>query len=674
MIVYKNTLNGFIEDCYPKGNTVRNIADIVKEKMTLCGLGGTNDNQVQSWRASLPEVAKVLEDSLFDRAIEVAIEYKPSISRERIDFLVCGTDEFGNKNVVVIELKQWSQASRSNLKDFVWTFGGHGLDDYWHPSYQAYNYTEIIKNFNEYVQTADVGFHACSYLHNMPEELRGLLDNEDTYPLVKTSPAFLQNDILKLREFVGKYVTKPFKDPLTGFSLLYTIDNSKMVPAPKLVSTLAEALKGNDFFSYDEGQANAVATIVNQVRAAKEKTVIIIKGGPGSGKSVVAINALGKLVSGELAFNKKQKQKPLTCAYVTANSAPKVSYSQELIQNNFKYATLKELFKGPASFKESRTNDFDCLLVDEAHRVFEYDGGSFGLPKTGLNALELLIRAAKVCVFFIDEDQQVTTHDFATIDVIKKTVKKMMNHYNTPINIIENQKLNLTSEFRCLGGEDYIAFINGFLGYKENTIGKYKKTNSYDFRVFDSAEEMMEEIEKRDKEEKEKLSKNHIFDDISGRCRLVAGYTYEWVSKDFDRSDNIYDIKLDLDSPKPFRAKWNLRNQRVGARYSWLDDPCSTKEVGCIHTCQGLDLQYCGVIIGKDLTYNEAAQQIQFHKDANAKSDKNSGIGFSTTSDALAEKLIRNTYKVLLTRGMKGTYVYCEDKALAKYLKSLIID
>ena len=153
---------------------------------------------------------------------------------------------------------------------------------------------------------------------------------------------------------------------------------------------------------------------------------------------------------------------------------------------------------------------------------------------------------------------------------------------------------------------------------------------------------------------------------VSGKCRMVAGYTYDWVSKGLFRDGFKYDIVLDNGE---FEAKWNLNCKEVGTRYSWLNDPKSVEEVGCIHTCQGLDLNYCGVIIGKDLQYSDG--HLVFHKENNAKTDRNSGIRNADDEDAM--KLIRNTYYVLLTRGMLGTYVYCEDKGLRDYLKSMLI-
>lgn len=216
-----------------------------------------------------------------------------------------------------------------------------------------------------------------------------------------------------------------------------------------------------------------------------------------------------------------------------------------------------------------------------------------------------------------------------------------------------------------------MRFIRGFLGY-EQAIPYVLKPHQYDFRVFDYAADMREEIRKRDKKEKQKRLASGFSLASSGKCRMVSGYTFDWKTKKSRREDPGYDIALDEDTSKPFYAKWNLFLPSVGEGYSWLDDPDSVEEVGCIHTCQGLDMPYCGVIIGKDMTFDKIQHRLAFHQDTGVTTDTASGIHQSSTSLELATRLIRNTYHVLLTRGMKGTYVYCEDRALRDYLKSLL--
>lgn len=637
MIVYNDTVKNFILQC--RSDASEKIADIVSRDMIFSNITYFNNSQKIAWQNSLPMMAKVLEQSKIDDDVDVSIEYKINQTKDRVDMIIYGKDDSNKQNLVVIELKQWSQASRTNRKDFVHTNGGKGEGDYWHPSYQAKNYANILCNFNEYIQNNKVCLNACSYLHNMNNENDVLLENLELYPLVQDAPLFLKDDAEKLANFISKYVKH--KDG----RLLYEIENSKIVPSKHLSSMLKNAIEGNDFFSFDENQAFSVSEIVSTVEDAlyyDEKKTIIIKGGPGTGKSIVAINVLGQLIS-------RNNGKRYNAVYLTANASPRYLYTQELIKDDYKKKVINVLFKHPKCLIASSQNAYDCALIDEAHRVFEFKGG-MGIRK-GFNNLEEIIKGSRVNVFFIDEDQAVTVYDYATITKIKELAFK--NHSR----VIEGDDLTLKTQFRVLGGDSYISFIRSFLGYDNLTL-KYLLNRNYDFKVFDKAEEMFNSIKEKDNFFRK--SNNE-----SGKCRLVAGYTYEWVTKGENRDTDNYDIVLDNGE---FKHKWNLKCNGLGDKYSWLDDPDSISEVGCIHTCQGLDFNYCGVIIGKDLTYENS--KIVFHKEANAKSDRSSGI--NRLDDQYAQKLIRNTYNVLLTRGMLGTYVYCEDVNLREYLKSLI--
>lgn len=645
MIIYQQNKKQFINEC-----DTNVIAKNVSDNMRFNGITYFDQSQVTAWEKSLPAIADVLKVSDTDDDIDVAIEYKFNQSKDRIDFVIYGKDDNDQDNLIVIELKQWSSVSRTNKPYFVHTFGGAGEKDYWHPSYQAKNYANILYNFNEYIQKNDTPLETCAYLHNMDNGNAVLLENLDLYPLVQETPVFLKDDTEKLASFISKFVKHKHKE------LLYEIENSRVVPSNHLANMLIQAIQGNEFFSYDEAQANAVSEIVKTVDDAlyyNEKKTIIIKGGAGTGKSVVAINVLGQLVSGK-------RGKKYNAAYFTTNAAPRYLYTEELVKNDYKKKVIEELFKYPTVFVKASENEFDCSIIDEAHRVFDFKGG-VGMRRDQ-HVLESIIRSSRVCVFFIDEDQAVTTVDYATIERIKETAYKCHSR------VIEGKDLELQTQFRVLGGDQYMSFIKSFLGY-DNYRTPYIPSKNYDFRVFDSAADMAKAIKQKDDEFKQKLSfsNGQLFntDEISGKCRLVAGYTYNWISKGENRDGPSYDIVLDDGT---FKAKWNLRNSEVGAHYSWLNDPLSVDEVGCIHTCQGLDMNYCGVIIGKDLTYENG--KLCFHKEANAKSDQTSQI--KNADDALAEKLIRNTYHVLLTRGMKGTYVYCEDERLRNYLRSLI--
>lgn len=627
MIVYQKTCKEFYDDSFSNGD--KNIAKIVENEFKKKHIG-SSDGSFESWKNSLPEMATVLKLARLPDDVDVSVEYTINQDRHRIDLLVYGEDSNGSKNVVIIELKQWSNASRCSKPNFVHTFGGGGEGDYWHPSYQARNYAGIIQNFNAYVQDNKINLISCSYLHNMNECYASLFSDTRSFPEVTNSPAFLKDDKQKLADFIFKYVSKASKE------ILYEIESSVIRPSPKLGSLLSDALNGKEMFSLTDEQAAAVGTIVEYARDSDEyggKRTIVVKGGPGTGKSIVAINALGQLVNGD----KTRGFKPINAAYFTQNKAPRDYYGKVLIGDDYKKEAIAALFKSPVSLKNAAEDDFGCALFDEAHRMFAWKGG-IGVSRD-VNLLEKAIKGSKVAVFFIDEDQMVTKNDYVTIDRIKEMAKFCHSKY------IECQ--SLTSEFRVLGGTSYIDFIRFALGYPSNENFLAYKPYQYDFKIFDRAEEMREEI----------IKKNQQY----GHSRLVAGYCYEWKSKnDFEHGD--YDIVLD---DGEFLAKWNMNKND----YSWLYDDKSIEEVGCIHTCQGLDMEYCGVIVGKDIRYENG--KVIYDPSKIAQSDHSSGI--RTCKDAkLAEKLIRNTYQVLLTRGMRGTYVYFEDPGLRDYFRHFL--
>ena len=619
MIVYDECCKQFIEDSLD--NNSKPIGDIIKERMIIVN-SQTGDREYRSWCSSLPALAKVLKDAGIPDDAEIGIEYTIKESKHRIDALICGSDQENNETVVVIELKQWSIADRTKKPFFVHTVGGKGEDDYWHPSYQAANYVGLIENFYAYVQDKPVKMRSCSYLHNMPTANFEIMCDDLLYPEINNSPVFLKGDGDNLGFFIKRFIRKPCKD------LLYRIDRSAIRPSPQLSEMLRRSIEGNEFFSYSDEQADAVSTIVMTAKDSKkygEKRTIIIKGRPGTGKSIVAINVLGQLIA------PSNGDEPLSAAYFTCNSAPRTLFSKKLIDEDYTKTAIKELFKHPLELRKKRYNYYDCALFDEAHRMYDWKGGT-GMGKNE-HLIECSIIESKVSVFFIDEDQAVTVHDYLTIDKLKNIAEKCGSR------VIEGPVL--TTQFRVLGGDGYLRFVRFILGY-EDGAPPFNLEN-YEVSVFDTACELREKMREM----------NDIYND----SRMVAGYTYEWKSK---KDYSEYDIVLDNGD---FKAKWNMKKED----YSWLYDKESFDNVGCIHTCQGLDMQYCGVIIGNDVRYENG--HVIFDQSKIAKTDKSSGI--RTCEDPIkAIRLIRNTYNVLLTRGMRGTFIYCEDEKLRDYIRT----
>lgn len=618
MIIYENTRGGFINDI-----RTGSIASIVQSAFERHGIHHNNDSEFRAWGNSLMYMRNVLDDDAIPEDVSLAVEYQIPLTSKRVDFLIAGRDDEDKSNVVVVELKQWEDSSITSRPDVVTAFTGNANRAVCHPSYQAFSYAKIIETFNEEVSRYSIRMCPCAYLHNYREKNRSHIDNSFYHDAVSVAPVFLQDDVVKLRSFIKTYIKK--KD---GMDLLMKIDHGKLKPAKALQDALSSMIKGNQEFYLIDEQKVAYETVRKLVENAVkkgddvvkdgEKSVVIISGGPGTGKSVVAIQLLADLISKGYSAN-----------YVTKNAAPRNVYFEKLRQGNFRQNYIKSLFKSSDSFWKVPANYLNCVIVDEAHRLKAHSG-LFG--NQGENQIKELIHAARVAVFFIDEDQKITTKDIGSRDEIRKWASFF------EARLYEGEDINLVSQFRCNGSDGYLNFLDNLLGIRETANTSFD--HDYDIQLFSSPRKMREAL--------------RLKNDLNNKSRMIAGYCYEWISKD-DPYGSAYDIELE----DGFRAKWNFNNTLFAIDLNSFD------QVGCIHTTQGLEFDYCGIIIGQDLRYEDGSVITDPSKEA--KSDKTSGIR-CCKDRLLADKLIRNTYKTLLSRGQKGCYLYCEDKPLLQYI------
>lgn len=624
MIIYENTKGGFIEDL-----RTGYIADIIENSFKKIKFSHNNSGEYRAWQNSLMQMRNVLDDEEISDECKLAIEYQIPLTSKRVDFLIAGCDEFNNNNVVVIELKQWENCTPTSRDDLVYAYTGNGERAVCHPSYQAYSYTRIIESFNEDVYKENIGLYPCAYLHNFKEENRSNIDNDKYKNAIELAPVFLNRDVDKLRSFIKKYIKK--KD---NIDVLMKIENGKLRPAKALQDSLSSMLKGNKEFYLIDEQKVAYETIrkyvdkalkeINSVNNDYQKYTIIIEGGPGTGKSVVAIQLLCDLIKKGYSTN-----------YVTKNAAPRSVYFSKLRQDDYKKNYIESLFRGSGSYINCPNNFFDCLIADEAHRL-NAKSGMF--QNIGENQIKEIIHASKVSVFFIDEDQIVTTSDIGSVDLIKNYALEEGSI------VLYGEELNLVSQFRCNGSDGYLAFLDNLLGIRETA--NFEIDVDYDFRIYDNPNELREALKEKN--------------NVNNKSRMVAGYCYNWITK-YDRFSDEYDIELE----DGFKAKWNFSSTST-----WAIDEDSFEQVGCIHTAQGLEFDYVGVIIGKDLRFN--GEKVYTDFTARAKTDTSLKGIKKTKNYMIADKIIRNTYKTLLSRGQKGCYIYCEDKNLEKYIKDIL--
>lgn len=614
MIIYQSSKKGFLEDV-SNGIEKAVLRSYQQKTGQLVG-----QSEQDSWKKSLRYMRDVLSDSEIPDDAGVTIEYKIPQTSKRIDFILTGQNEDRIDHAVLIELKQWSDAKLSN-KDGVLVVDFYG-GEVSHPSYQVWSYAALLEGFNETVYNENVQLRPCAYLHNYIED--DVIRNPFYAPYIEKAPVFLEGDSekMKLQEFIKKFVKHGDKG-----ELMYRIDAGKIKPSKSLADSLVKMLKGNQEFILIDDQKIAFETAQALAKQSSDqnKNVLIIEGGPGTGKSVVAINLLAQL-----------SNKGLNTRYVSKNAAPRAVY-ESLLTGTLRKTEISNLFSGSGSFIDVDKNTFDALLVDEAHRLNEKSGMYKNL---GENQIKEIIEASKCTVFFVDEDQKVTWHDIGSKEEIEKWATK------------ENAKvhhLKLASQFRCGGSDGYLAWLDNVLQIEE-TANLNLEGAGYDFQVVDSPVELRDIIFEKNKEK--------------NKARLVAGYCWDWVSK---KNKDQPDIRIPEFN---FAMKWNLASDGN----LWIIAPESVNEIGCIHTCQGLEMEYVGVIVGLDLIVRNGKIITDPSKraktDASLKGYKKALTRNPEEAQKKADLIIKNTYRTLMTRGMKGCYVYFTDPETAAYFKS----
>jgi len=587
-----------------------------------------NRREVISWKNSMEYMYKVLNAAEIPQSCGVAIEFGVPYTSSRIDFLLTGREELGRDSAVIIELKQWSELEALPHKDgVVRTYVGGAHREVSHPSYQAWSYSRMIEDYNEAVRDEQIELRPCAYLHNyvIGEGYDPLLDPAYLEYLEK-APVFCSGDVMRLREFICRSI----KNGDDG-KVLYAIESGRLRPSKSLQDALVSMLAGNDEFVMIDDQKvvfeNAV-DLAKRARRTGERQVLIVRGGPGTGKSVVAINLLVRLTALDMVVQ-----------YISKNSAPRNVYSKLLQAGKRSKAFIGGMFRGPGGFFEYTGAPLDALVVDEAHRLNEKSGLYRNL---GENQIKEIIQASRFSVFFVDESQRVTIDDIGTVADIRAFAERAGATVS---------EAGLLSQFRCNGSDGYLDWLDDNLGIKpaEERI----QDLDYDFRVFDDPNKLFAAVAEKNA--------------LNNRSRVVAGYCWEWPTA--GKADpSHHDIVI---------PEWNFaRSWNLGSTPTWAIDDGSMSQVGCIHTAQGLEFDYVGVIVGNDMCLEDGAVTTDYTK--RAKSDQSlRGIKKLAKEDSeraqqIADGVIRNTYRVLMTRGLKGCYVFCTDRKLAGYLRAQV--
>ncbi|RZK05522.1 MAG: DUF2075 domain-containing protein, partial [Flavobacterium sp.] len=392
------------------------ILNFFKEKLNH----STSPNEVKSWKESLRYMDSVLQDRGIPDDCGIAIEYQIPQTSKRVDFILSGQGAKGEDYAILIELKQWQEAYTTQKDAIIKTYVGGGIREVAHPSYQAWSYATLLEGFNEAVYSENIQLYPCAYLHNYTKD--GNLDSEFYQEYINKAPIFFKSDAIKLRDFIKSHVKYGDKS-----NILYRIESGKIKPSKSLADSLVSMLKRNKEFTLIDEQKTVYETALALAKQSSDinKNVLIVKGGPGTGKSVIAINLLVELT-----------KLGLVAQYVSKNAAPRAVYESKLT-GTFKPTVIKNMFKGSGSFVNTKANEIKALIVDEAHRLNE-KGGLYN--NVGDNQIKEIIHSSEFSVFFIDEDQRVTLNDIGEVDEIERWAA----FAGASIHIME-----LSSQFRC---------------------------------------------------------------------------------------------------------------------------------------------------------------------------------------------------------------------------------
>ena len=483
MIVYQETKKDFIEDVY-NGRVARKILKIFN----------TSNSEKESWIDTANHMEKILRDDRFPDDITVAMEFKLYNTLMRIDFIVTGLNEKKKNAMIVIEFKRWEKVKVLTDRDDMVELGGENIKQ--HPSYQALGYVKVIKSFYSAAEDEKMEIIPCACLHRYQNtDNNNDIINEHYKELLEESPIFLNGDNERFKEFIAKYIK--YGD---NKETLHKLENGEIRPSKQLQDTIVNMIKGNNEFSMVGMQKDVLENAkkfayLSSAKKDGKKRVYIVEGGPGTGKSVIAINLLGKLM----------KRYGMNCQYVTKNQNLRDVYSTQL-KGNYKKTEIDNLFCGSGSYMHCKKNFFDTLIVDESHRITE----KTGFIKMGENQIKEIINSSRFSIFFIDTKQRVHINDYGTIERIKAIAEELHSE-------VYYDKLDI--QFRCSGAEQFITWVESSLQYvdAENEEVDLKFLKNYEVKIFDDPNDMKNKIIERNK--------------IQNKSRIIAGYCWDWNSK-----------------------------------------------------------------------------------------------------------------------------------------------
>ncbi|MFD8607230.1 ATP-binding protein [Streptomyces sp. TSRI0445] len=580
--------------------------------------------EVRAWERSIPALTNVLVEAGLGE-VEMLLEYGLPLTSKRADVILAGVHPAtGEASYVVVELKQWSKAHPEPEDPLLCR-----IDAYDHPILnpieQVRGYCDYLVSFNGALENNPKSVVGVAYLHNATEaKVAGLRHvAEDDRGRMFTGDqrgAFLSY----LR---SRLAAKPGAD--AADALL----QAKVRPSRQLMVVAAAEVRDREQFILLDEQRLAYETVMAAVRRARQadrKQVVVVTGGPGSGKSVIALSLLGDLyrrgvpalhATGSQSFTKTMRK-------IVGTRKPEV----------------QRLFRYFNSFMEAEPNDLDVLVCDEAHRLRKTSANRYtkATLRTGRPQVAELMAAARVPVFLLDQHQVVRPGEMGTEEQIREAAAALG---------LACTVVKLDNQFRCGGSDAYMQWVVDLLGLEGQDPTVWEPDDKVRLMTVDTPQELEDFLAAQRAQ--------------GYGARMSAGYCWKWTTKITSSMNALPTDVIIGDWARP----WNLYGDRalLGAPPAplWATAPEGFGQVGCVYTAQGFEYDWSGVIMGPDLVWRTDRWVV----DRTASKDPSFT---KATSDDDVDRLVRNTYKVLLTRGMIGTVVYSTDPETREKLRTLI--
>lgn len=622
MILYQNRTSEFVRDVISN-----RIADLMQAAHVAQAGCSASIYEYRSWQNSSQHMKNVIQEADLSDCM-ISLEWEVPYNNNRIDCLLFGLGSNNAANVVLIELKQWSEVKPLDEEgNFLETITGGASRRVAHPCQQVGGYHDHLIFFLEVFDAEDpLGLFSCAYCHNYRYEGSTGLFDPAYRPLMEQYPLYAKGDVQalvnRLKELLGSG---------RGLEIFNRFRMSRIRPSKKLLDHAADMIRGEPTFSLLQEQIVAKNLVMSKIRKANkygDKAVIVVQGGPGTGKSVIAVHLLAELAEKGKRVFFGCKSKP----FLTALQKKVGKKAKLLFSNLYRFV--------PAKVRE---NELDVLLVDEAHRIqnssnFQYTRKEH---RTDMTQTEQLIRCARTSVFFIDDKQNVRSQEIGSTSLIMEYAAR----YEATCDLVR-----LESQFRCGGSNGYLDWVDSVLGY-DAADRVLTSTDEYDVRIFDSPQSLYDVIL-----EKERAK--------PGSARLVAGYCWPWSDPNPDGT--LVDDVVIGDFAMPWEARDGFKlKEGIPKWYEWAFRTEGVGQVGCIYTAQGFEFDYIGLIVGDDIRFDPERGKLVGNPGATCDSTLP-----KDPDDFLT--YVRNIYRVLMTRGMQGCYMYFVNKDTEHYFHEMI--